>query len=650
MASSAVLELVIQLKDQATSGLGRIGQMGAGLGKWFGGAALAGLTGGVIALGGALTMAVGEASDAQQGLAQLEAVIQSTGGKAGVTKDQVLGLASSLSAANGLSRFSDDAVLAGENLLLTFTNIGKDVFPQATQAMVDMAQAMGGDPQAQAIQLGKALNDPIAGIGALSRVGVTFTDTQKDMIKAMVDAGNVAGAQKIILNELAGEFGGSAAKSAQTFSGQLITLQEKFNGILEGVGTKILPMLQQFAGFLASDTVMTGIQGFADVITEGVGAGLNYLAGTVFPAFESAFATVVDLWGSAYEASSTLGEQIGMTIDMLLGTEGTFQDLGITIEDTVGWLGEQLPKALAFVNEHWEAFRAALIAVGAVLAGAAIAGTIVSIVGLIASLANPITLIIGAIALLAAAWTEDWGGIRTATLEFWQTTGKPIFEQLVAWLQVNVPVAIAKLSDFWTNTLWPSLQKVWGFVETYVLPLIGTLVNVWFALLKKEIEILAALWTNKLWPALQKVWDFIQNNAGPAFQWFNEKVMQPLGITFDSIGTAISKTIEWFSKLAGSIDSIAIPSWLQGHSPPPLADWFGYIADAAAGAARALPSFSTSLNVSSPTAALAPVGAGSVSVGAIQINGADKSPREIALEVRAELVRMGRQNVTSGAA
>jgi hypothetical protein len=69
---------------------------------------------------------------------------------------------------------------------------------------------LGTDLKGSAVQLGKALNDPIAGVGALSRVGVTFTETQKDMIKTMVEAGNVAGAQTLILDELGKEFGGSA--------------------------------------------------------------------------------------------------------------------------------------------------------------------------------------------------------------------------------------------------------------------------------------------------------------------------------------------------------------------------------------------------------------------------------------------------------
>ncbi len=619
MAASVVLELIVQLKDQATSGLQSLGQTAGGLGRFLGGAALAGLTAGTLALGGALGMAVSEASEAQQGMAQLEAVLQSTGGKAGVTKQQVLDLASSLSASNGLSKFSDDAVLAGENLLLTFTNIGKDVFPQAAQAAVDMAQALGGDPQSQAIALGKALNDPIAGVSALGRVGVSFTESQKAMIKSMVEAGNVAGAQKIILAELAGEFGGSAAKAAATFSGQLITLREKFNGILEGVGTAILPAIQQFVGLLTSPESLGAIQGFADALTAGVGVAMQWVSNTALPALQQAW---VDLQ-PAMQTALSVGQQV------------------------VTWIGEQLPVALAFVNEHWDAFKAALIAVGAVLAGAAVAGTILSIVGLIASLANPITLIIGAIALLAAAWTEDWGGIRTQTMEFWQTTGKPIFEQLVAWLGVNIPIAVERVSTFWTETLWPALQKVWSFLDTYIIPIISALANVYFAALGKEIQILAAFWTETLWPALQKVASFVRENAGPALAYLNDNVLKPLGVTFDNITKGIGVVIDWLDKLASGINSIQIPDWLEGHSPPPMANWLNDIGAAAQNATAqlgggSLPSFAPALAVATPAG-----GGGDVNVY-LTVQGTVISERDFVQSVRDEFIKLQKRNTTTG--
>lgn len=106
--------------------------------------------------------------------AQLEAVLKSTGGTVGLTAEQIKNYASELQTTTGIA---DDVIQSGQNMLLTFTNIGKDVFPKATNTLLDMATAMNGGatPSAEAlkgsaIQLGKALNDPIEGISALSRV------------------------------------------------------------------------------------------------------------------------------------------------------------------------------------------------------------------------------------------------------------------------------------------------------------------------------------------------------------------------------------------------------------------------------------------------------------------------------------------------
>jgi hypothetical protein len=85
----------------------------------------------------------------------------------------------------------DEAIQSASNLLLTFTKVrnevgkGNDVFDQATQAAVDMAAVLGGDASSQAKLLGKALNDPIKGLSALSRAGVSFTAEQKEQIKTL---------------------------------------------------------------------------------------------------------------------------------------------------------------------------------------------------------------------------------------------------------------------------------------------------------------------------------------------------------------------------------------------------------------------------------------------------------------------------------
>lgn len=203
--------------------------------------------------------AIGEARESQKVSAITAQVIKSTGGAANISANQVGKLAGSISNLTGID---DEAIQSGANLLLTFKNIrneagrGNDIFNQTTSIMTDMATAMGKEPKAAAIQLGKALNDPIKGISALSRVGVTFSDGQKKVIESLVASGDVVGAQKIILRELKSEFGGTAAAAA--------TAGEKFRtafaNFQEAVGTALLPTLDRgltlgtkFIGFLMDE-------------------------------------------------------------------------------------------------------------------------------------------------------------------------------------------------------------------------------------------------------------------------------------------------------------------------------------------------------------------------------------------------------------
>ena len=186
--------------------------------------------------------------ESQLAIAQTEAVIKSTGGVAGVTADQVDKLASSL---QRTTRFSDEQVRGAQNLLLTFTNINKEVFPETTQLTLDMATAMGMDANSAAMQLGKALNDPAEGFTRLKRVGVTFNEEQEKAIKNMTAAGNVAGAQKVILQELQKEFGGSAEAAGNTFAGQLDKLKNAFDDLQEGVGMLITQALQPLVQHLS---------------------------------------------------------------------------------------------------------------------------------------------------------------------------------------------------------------------------------------------------------------------------------------------------------------------------------------------------------------------------------------------------------------
>lgn len=214
----------------------------------------------------------------QQIMAQTAQALKSTGDASGMTADSIQNLAESFSK---VTPFSEDTVQSGENLLLTFTGIGKQVFPQATQAMLDMATAMHQGPQQGAIMLGKALNDPLTGLSALQRVGVTFSASEKEQIKTMMAHNDIIGAQKVMLGELSKEFGGSATAAGKTFGGQLQILQNNFEDLKIKIGTAILPILSQLTGFIDT-TVMPILGKFADWFSNQIGPAVhdfeNFLA------------------------------------------------------------------------------------------------------------------------------------------------------------------------------------------------------------------------------------------------------------------------------------------------------------------------------------------------------------------------------------
>jgi lambda family phage tail tape measure protein len=236
MTESAKLEVSVSSKGvkTATEELKKLGgQSGSTEDKVKNlGSSLAGLASALA--GGLFLKTVIDNTIAQEAaVAQLEATIVSTGGAAGVTTAEMVALAGSL---QNVTTFGDEVIISAQSQLLTFTKLGKDVIPDATEALLDLATKMGGDLKGATVQLGKALNDPVEGISALTRVGVTFTDEQKSVIKALVQTGDVAGAQKIILAELSVEFGGSARAARDTLGGALKSLQNSFGDLLEGSG------------------------------------------------------------------------------------------------------------------------------------------------------------------------------------------------------------------------------------------------------------------------------------------------------------------------------------------------------------------------------------------------------------------------------
>jgi hypothetical protein len=147
-----------------------------------------------------------------------------------------------------------DVIKATQTKLATFGNLTKSVgtaggaFDRATKAALDMAAAGFGTAEGNAVSLGKAMQDPIKGITALSKSGVTFNKVEKEKIKALTESGDLLGAQEIILKAVENQVGGTAEASASSFE----KLKFALAGVSDTFGDMLLPVIDAIAPKLAA--------------------------------------------------------------------------------------------------------------------------------------------------------------------------------------------------------------------------------------------------------------------------------------------------------------------------------------------------------------------------------------------------------------
>jgi hypothetical protein len=242
-------------KDNVSKVAGSVGQglskMGAITAVALGGLAKDGIE----AFAGALKAGFDEAV-AYQAQGRITAqVLKSTGDASRMSVAGVQELAGNLESMSGVDEM---LINNGENILLTFTNVrneigkGNDVFTRATGLALDMSVALGQDLKSSNIQLGKALNDPIKGLTALSRVGVTFNAQQKAQITTLMKNHDLLGAQKIILGELSKEFGGAAKAAGSGFGGAIARVKDVVSDTFRNLEIKALPTLTTMADRFAT--------------------------------------------------------------------------------------------------------------------------------------------------------------------------------------------------------------------------------------------------------------------------------------------------------------------------------------------------------------------------------------------------------------
>jgi len=496
----------LALIDSKADGAKVAGRFGVGFNGAFGGIVKhsAGLfVGAFAAIKGAQFLG-GFINDARESakVARISAqVIKSTGGVAGITAAQIGDLATAISNKTGAD---DEAIQSGENLLATFTNVrngvgkGNDIFNQATQSAVDLAAAMNNGVvdanglKSANIQLGKALNDPVKGVTALSKVGVSFTAQQKEQIKSLVKSGDVLGAQKIILGEVGKEFGGAAAAAADP----LTRLQTITGNLAEKVGGFLLPTVDKFANFMG-DTLIPKAAAFSDVFAAKVTPKLQEFGGfinaEVLPRLKDFGGFLKDevvprvLEFGNFLTTKVVPAVAGFSTNLATSLAPAVRDvfgffkteviprlkdfgafLGNDVLPKVGELATSLSKNKDFLIP----FAATIVTIIAALKAWAIVQAVLNVV----LSANPLGLIIIAIAALVAGviWAfKNVGWFHDALVGAFQgiQAAAQFFAPLV---KAAIDVVIGVFSLWWNyyakpilKGFWEALKFAWGYAQTF---------------------------------------------------------------------------------------------------------------------------------------------------------------------------------------
>jgi hypothetical protein len=207
---------------------GRLNAIGAITGRVSGTLLVA--LGAFTALGVGITKFISAGAKAESQALKLEAILKATGFAAGQTAEDIEELAISIGR-NTLASVQGARDAAG--ILLTFKSISGDTFGEVLKLSQDLAAVGFGSITTAATQLGKALEEPEVGLASLRRVGVSFSESQKEQIKVLSLTGKQAEAQAMILKALKDQVGGAGEGAAGGLAGAFDTLGENITLFFE---------------------------------------------------------------------------------------------------------------------------------------------------------------------------------------------------------------------------------------------------------------------------------------------------------------------------------------------------------------------------------------------------------------------------------
>lgn len=526
-----------------------------------------------------ISSVVDETSQLSDAESILNQRLLSTHDAVGLSAGAIEQLAQNMSDASGVA---EPLILQGDDMLLTFTGIGSTVFPQASQAMEDLAISMnhgqlaGADFQSAAIELGKALNDPLTGMTALQRVGVTFSDQQKQLIKDYMAHGETAKAQGVILKELSKEFGGTAVAAGSTFGGSL----DKLKNIVVDFGANALLKLENW------------VQPWLDAFTKWLPGAMD-TAGQYIGKF-------VGQLGNLFKGGMG-GMNFGAIATAFTSTFSSIQQQVLPIaHQLTDWFQSSLLPAIQSVLPDFQEFADVLIndLVPAVIS---VYGDIEQVVITIDSLLLPIIETLLPIVIKLYGWIEDLSAKALKQLIPWVKQGadqlKDFASQIAERLQPFISNLVQGIQFFaqviqteWV-LVWPIVSAVvklaWDNIKSYV-QIAWDFIS---GIFKIFADLLSGNW-GQLWADVQdtgkKIWNDIKswfggmwNDIGGIWSALWDQIGKVAGAVWAGVSGGVKSGLDdiigVLNSFIGFLDSIQIHIPAVGVGPvhTPAFDWNG---------------------------------------------------------------------------
>jgi phage-related protein len=472
--------------------------------------------GALTALSAAAIVSVKAAEESATANAKLGQVLGNMGMESAT--ERVDAFADSLSAEIAVA---DEVINQTQAIIATFPSLAQTAdqvggaFDRATVVIHDMAAVLDTDAKSAALQVGKALEDPVKGLSALSRAGVSFTEQQKEQIKAMVAAGDAAAAQELILAELERQFGGVAKATANGSDKMAVS----FGQITEAVGFALLPAfeaitpyVQRFAKFAADNApLMTAL-----------GVAIAAVAAAVVVLKVALAAWTVVQWALN---SALLANPITWIVLAIVALIGVV----VLAYNKVDWFRN-------LVDAAWAGIQIAIEAV----------------VNWFKDTAWPIIKVI--IDAIVAYYKFLWTIVSTVFKWIWHNAIEPF----VKWWQNTVWPITKRIIDFmvaYWKLLWEGVKLVWRGIQAAISVVVGWIQEYVAPGIEAAVKIIVAVF-NVAKAVTTKVWNGIKTVMSPVVKWIAQVAFPPIKKAVDGLMTVFGLLRDHISNVFSTIRSI----------------------------------------------------------------------------------------------